>query len=126
MTKGEIETPKEMHAISPIFVPKQYAWGRYGKPESETRFLLAEFRNVDEQPPDPIKFTARLAELHRNSKLPTGKFGFHMTTCRAFLVQITNCWEELWSKLFRDNQPIRCRLTRKRMEIGRNSRLFAI
>ena len=68
--------------------------------EPETHFLLAEFRNVGEQPPDPIKFTARLAELHRISKSPTGKFGFHTTTCHAFLTQITDCWEDSWSRLF--------------------------
>ncbi|KAL8648353.1 MAG: hypothetical protein Q9226_006029 [Calogaya cf. arnoldii] len=100
MTEGEFESLKEMHAASPIFVPKPFAWGRYSKSEPETHFLLAEFRNVGEQPPDPIKFTARLAELHRISKSPTGKFGFHTTTCHAFLTQITDCWEESWSRLF--------------------------
>ena len=100
MTEGEFESLKEMHATSPIFVPKPYAWGKYNKSEPETHFLLAEFRNVGEQPPDPIRFTARLAELHRISKSPTGKFGFHATTCHAFLTQITNCWEDSWSTLF--------------------------
>lgn len=100
MTEGEFESLKEMHATSPIFVAKPYAWGKYNKSDPETYFLLAEFRNVGEQPPDPIRFTARLAELHRNSKSPTGKFGFHTNTCHAFLKQITDCWEESWSLLF--------------------------
>ena len=100
MTEGEFESLKEMHATSPVFVPEPLAWGRYNQSEPETYFLLAEFRNVGEQPPDPIKFTARLAELHRNSKSPTGKFGFHTTTCHAFIEQITDCWEDSWSRLF--------------------------
>lgn len=100
MTEGKFESLKEMHAISPTFVPKPYAWARYNDSDPETYFLLAEFRNVGQQPPDPIKFTARLAELHRNSQSPTGKFGFHATTCHTFLEQITDCWEASWSKLF--------------------------
>ena len=100
MTEGEFESLKEMHATSPIFVPKPHAWGRYNKSEPESYFLLAEFRNVGVQPPDPVTFTARLAEFHRNSKSPTGKFGFHTTTCHAFIAQLTDCWEDSWSRLF--------------------------
>jgi len=100
MTEGEYESLKAIHAVSPTFVPEPYAWGRFDEPEPETYFLLAEFRDVGEQPPDPIRFTARLAELHRNSVSPTGKFGFHTTTCHAKLTQITDCWEESWSVLY--------------------------
>ena len=52
------------------------------------------------QPPDPVKFTQRLAEIHQKSFLPTGKFGFHMTTCHARLRQITDCWEDSWAVLY--------------------------
>jgi protein-ribulosamine 3-kinase len=100
MTEGEYESLKAIHAVSPTFAPEPYAWGRFDEPEPETYFLIAEFRDVGEQPPDPIRFTARLAELHRNSVSPTGKFGFHTTTCHAKLTQITNCWEESWSVLY--------------------------
>jgi len=100
MAEGEFESLKEMHGASPVFVTKPYAWGRFDEPEPETYFLLAEFRDVGEQPPDPIRFTARLAELHRNSISPTGKFGFHATTCHSTVPQVTNCWEDSWSKLY--------------------------
>ena len=73
MTEGEFESLKAIHTVSPNFTPEPFAWGRYRKEDPETYFLLAEFREVGEQPPDPIKFTARLAELHRNSISPTGK-----------------------------------------------------
>lgn len=65
-------------------------------------FLLAEFREVGEQPPDPVGFTARLAGLHQRSISPTGKFGFHITTCHAKLTQVTNTWEDSWETLYRD------------------------
>ena len=100
MTEGEFESLKAIHAVSPEFAPMPHAWGRLGKLEPETYFLLAEFRDVGEQPPDPPAFTARLAELHQNSISPTGKFGFHTTTCHAKLTQITDCWEESWAKLY--------------------------
>ena len=100
MIQGEFESLKAIHATSPAFVPKVYAWDRFEKDEPETYFLLAEFRNVGKQPPDPVLFTARLAELHRNSVSPTWKFGFHTTTCHAKIPQITECWEQSWSKLY--------------------------
>jgi len=45
-------------------------------------------------------FTKRLAEMHQKSVSPTGKFGFHMTTCHARVPQATGCWEESWAVLF--------------------------
>lgn len=100
MTEGEFESLKALHLVSPSLVPEVFAWGKFEDLEPETYFLLAEFRDVGEQPPDPIRFTARLAELHHNSISPTGKFGFHVTTCHAKLIQITDCWDESWSRLY--------------------------
>lgn len=100
MAEGEYHALKEMHDTSPVFCPEPYTWGCYDKQEPETYFLLVEFRNVGEQPPEPIRFTARLAEMHRNSVSPTWKFGFHATTCHATLSQTTNTWEEWWWKLY--------------------------
>ncbi|KAL8826747.1 MAG: hypothetical protein Q9170_007285 [Blastenia crenularia] len=102
MIEGEFESLKAIHAVSPSFAPEPFAWGHYRKEGLETYFLLAEFREVGEQPPDPIKFTARLADLHRRSVSPTGKFGFHITTCHAKLTQITDRWEDSWEVLYRD------------------------
>ena len=49
MCEGEFESLKTIHAVSPGFVPEPYAWGRYTQDDSETYFLLAEFRNVGKQ-----------------------------------------------------------------------------
>ena len=102
MIEGEFESLKAIHAVSPNFVPQPFAWGRYCQEGLDTYFLLTEFREVGEQPPDPIKFTARLAELHQRSMSPTGKFGFHITTCLAKLTQVTHTWEESWETLYRN------------------------
>lgn len=100
MVQGEFASLKEMHGVSPTFVPRPLAWGRFQNAEPEQFFLLTEFRNVGEQPPEPIEFTARLAEMHRNSISPTGKFGFHISTYHAMIPQVTHCWGEKWSKLY--------------------------
>ena len=49
MCEGEYESLKAIYAVSPSFVPKPYAWGKYKQDEPETYFLLAEFRDVGEQ-----------------------------------------------------------------------------
>ena len=102
MIEGEFESLKAIHAVTPGFVPQPFAWGHYCQESLNTYFLLTEFREVGEQPPDPVKFTARLAELHQRSMSPTGKFGFHITTCLAKLTQVTNTWKESWETLYRD------------------------
>lgn len=73
---------------------------RLGSIKEGTRlFPLAEFRQVGQQPPDPPKLTMRLAELHKNSISPEGKFGFHVTTCHGNLPQYVG-WEENWTVMF--------------------------
>ena len=49
MCKGEFESLKAIRAVTPDFVPKPYAWGKYRQEDLETYFLLAEFREVCKQ-----------------------------------------------------------------------------
>ena len=49
MCEGEFESLKAIYEVSPDFVPKPYAWGKYSKEDPETYFLLAEFRDVGQQ-----------------------------------------------------------------------------
>ncbi|KAJ8124086.1 hypothetical protein ONZ43_g109 [Nemania bipapillata] len=102
--EGEFESLKAIHNVSPELAPLPYAWGRFKETallSDATYFLLAQFREVGEQPPDPLKFTARLADFHKKSESPTGKFGFHVTTCHAKLPQVTDCWEDSWEVLYK-------------------------
>lgn len=46
MCQGEFESLKEIYNVSPEFVPRPYAWGRYSQPGPETYFLLAEFKEI--------------------------------------------------------------------------------
>ena len=49
MCEGEYESLKEIYQVSPDFVPRPFAWGRYREPQPEIYFLLAEFRDVGGQ-----------------------------------------------------------------------------
>ncbi|KAI9688768.1 MAG: hypothetical protein M1822_001125 [Bathelium mastoideum] len=97
MCEGEYESLKAIHAVSPSFVPEPYAWGRCRQEDPETYFLLVEFRDVGEQPAEPAKLAAQLADLHHRSVSPTGKFGFHYATCHAKIAQAVDTWEDSWS-----------------------------
>lgn len=71
---GEFESMTAMHQIVPTFVPSPIAWGTF-KSNQDLHFFLSEFHEMDLDLPEVKKFTARLAELHRKSSSPTGKYG---------------------------------------------------
>ena len=99
MIRGEFEGLEALRVVSPGFVPFPYAWGSC-ESDPETHFLLTEFREIGQQPPEPLKFCARLADLHRRSMSPNGRFGFHVTTYNATLAQVTDLWEASWARLY--------------------------
>ncbi|KAL9015314.1 MAG: hypothetical protein Q9173_000112 [Seirophora scorigena] len=101
MSEGQFEADKAIHAVSNSFCPRPYAWGQYRVSEVPTYFLLAEFREIGQQPPDAIRFTSQLADFHKKSVSPTGKFGFHITTCHGKAAQLTDLWEDSWESLYR-------------------------
>ena len=57
---------------------------------------------MDLELPDVDRFTARLAELHRSSTSPNGKFGYHITTYNGILPQ-DNAWTDTWEEYFSNN-----------------------
>lgn len=97
MCEGEFESLKAMHTVVPSFIFIVFGWGRLKK--GPGCFLLVKFKEVGQQPPDPAKLTLRLAELHKKSISPEGKFGFHVTTCHGNLPQYVG-WEENWTVMF--------------------------
>jgi fructosamine-3-kinase len=103
MCQGEFESLKAAYAVSPSFIPEPYGWGKYDSPGTnnrETYFLLTEFRSVGQQPADPVKLASGLADMHQRSISPTGKFGFHVSTCHAKIAQAVNSWEDSWCALY--------------------------
>jgi fructosamine-3-kinase len=101
MIGGEFEALKAMHAVSPRFIPQPFAHGEYKQHGKDVYFIIVEFRMVGEQPPDPARFTAELAKLHKQSVSPTGKFGFHTRTCHARIAQKVDLWTNSWCELYK-------------------------
>ena len=67
--------------------------------------------------PGPDAFGRRLAALHRESKSPNGKFGFHVTTYNGNLPQV-HAWEDSWEVYFA--KSIRLALDLERTAKGPN------
>ena len=98
MVMGEFESITAIHNTLPQFVPKPIAWGTYTM-IPDTYFFLCAFRDMADDMPDPHQFAALLSMLHQKSVSPTGKFGFHITTCAGNLPQFVG-WEDSWETFF--------------------------
>lgn len=101
MLHGEFESMKAIYNCVPHFAPKPIARGTY-QTIPHTHFFLCEYREMVDSMPEPYKFTKSLADLHRKSESPNGKFGFHMTTYSGNLSQMTE-WEDSWEVFFSKN-----------------------
>jgi protein-ribulosamine 3-kinase len=99
MMEGEFNAMSELYQTMPEFIPKPYSWGKYHIEQPETYFFLSEFINMSHGMPDPNQLCSKLAQLHRKSVSPTGKFGFHVTTCQGNTPQQVS-WESSWAIFF--------------------------
>ena len=82
MAKGEYESTVALYSVIPDNVPQPIATGTYAS-NPEKHFYLAEYRDmVDELPPVP-ELAALIANLHRKSASPNGKFGFVVPTSQS-------------------------------------------
>ena len=100
MLKGEWESAKEIHRLMPDFIPKPYGYGRYSSSNLAPYFLVSEFIDMDATTaPDPEEFGAKIAEVHQKSSSPTGKFGFHVTTCDGKMPHTVD-WQDTWADFF--------------------------
>lgn len=52
------------------------------------------------QPAEARALAAGLAELHKLSQSPTGKFGFHMRTCHSQIDQAVDFWDDSWCAVY--------------------------
>jgi len=99
MMQGEYSSMKEIESYMPSFVPRPYAWGQFKVAPVPTYFFLLEFLDITTGAPDPVRFCSQLAELHRMSESPSGKFGFALTTCHGPNSQYTE-WHDHWRVYF--------------------------
>jgi fructosamine-3-kinase len=98
MTRSEFHSMNAIYDILPEFVPRPIACGTYST-IPDTHFFLCEFREMTNAMPDPDKFAALLATLHKESISQTGQFGFHISTYAGNLPQFI-AWEDSWEIFF--------------------------
>lgn len=99
MMEGEFNAMTELYKTMPVMVPKPYSFGKCNIESPETWFFLSQFVDMSDRVPDPNQLCSKLAQLHRTSISPTGKFGFHITTCQGRIPQSVG-WESSWTTLF--------------------------
>ena len=101
MLRGEFESSKIIYGLMPNFIPQPFGFSRYKVQNPATYFYLSEFVDMDVvAAPEPMEFTSRLAEMHKTSQSPTGKFGFHVATCDGKTAHTVE-WEESWAVFYR-------------------------
>lgn len=98
MTQGEYRSMLEIYSVTPRFAPKPLTWGTF-KSNPNLHFFLCDFITMDNQLPEISKFAESLAELHRESKSPDGKFGFYVPTYNGNLFQDVR-WTDTWEECF--------------------------
>ncbi|KAI9804037.1 MAG: hypothetical protein M1833_000318 [Piccolia ochrophora] len=99
MMEGEFNALSELYKTFPSFITEPWAWGKFEHSVQPTHFFLMEFIPIADQLPLPGPFCALVAQLHRTSESPTGKFRLHIPTCHGKLTQNVD-WESSWAKFF--------------------------
>lgn len=99
MMEGEYNAMSELYKTMPEFVPRPICCGRYRFDNPETYYFLSDFIDMSDGIPEPDQLCYKLAQLHKNSVSPTGKFGLQVTTCQGRTPQAVS-WESSWTRFF--------------------------
>ncbi|KAJ0115033.1 vegetative incompatibility protein 4 [Diaporthe amygdali] len=94
---GEFACMKELEGAVPSLVPQAKAAGKCL--DSEGAFFLCDYLEIDHRPANPEQLGKKIAELHRASESPTGKFGFHLTPYDGKLPLAAE-WDSNWTSFF--------------------------
>lgn len=101
MLRGEYESSKIIYKLNSDFIPEPFGFGQYKVKNPATYFYLSAFVDMDvATAPEPVDFTSRLAEMHKASQSPTGKFGLHVATCDGKMAHTVD-WEDSWAVFYR-------------------------
>jgi protein-ribulosamine 3-kinase len=98
--EGEYTGMLELYNTAPHMVPKPHAWGEVPGQPSPTYFYICDYINLIDAMPDPVKLGAIVADLHKRSVSPTGKFGFYLPTYDGWQPQDCGVWVDKWTPLF--------------------------
>ncbi|KAI1769315.1 Fructosamine/Ketosamine-3-kinase [Hypoxylon sp. FL1150] len=95
---GEYMAMLEIYNTLPDFAPQPRAYGKCA--DEDAYFFLCDYLTIKHDLPDPVRLGKRLAELHKKSKSPNGKFGFQVTTFDGKL-PLNTTWESSWTLFFK-------------------------
>lgn len=122
MVLDEYESMKALHQANPPFAAMPIGLGTL-ESDPNLHFLLQEFLELDPKLPERVRFTLALATTHDQSRSPTGKFGFHVTTFNGHLSQ-NNDWCDTWAEFYA--QQMRGMLDHERRARGPNEEIDAL
>lgn len=97
--KGKFLAMSEVYKTMFTLAPKPYGWGKHKDESPSTYFFISEFLNISDRLPDPVQLGACIAELHKESVSPTGKFGFFVSTYDGDQIQVI-AWDSSWPSFF--------------------------
>ena len=99
MMEGEFYAMTELYKTIPTNIPKPIAHGQFKRQSPPTYFFLCEFVEMSNDVPDPSRLCSTIANLHKVSVSPTGKFGSSIRTCNGRTPQATE-WDSSWTSFF--------------------------
>ncbi|PKS13159.1 hypothetical protein jhhlp_000501 [Lomentospora prolificans] len=94
---GEYAAMKEIYDTKPDFAPQPRGYGKCR--DTDSYFFICDYLTIDHELPDPVRLGKKLASLHRESRSPTGKFGFQYTTYDGML-PLNTTWDDNWTSFF--------------------------
>ncbi|KAK8042976.1 hypothetical protein PG994_013459 [Apiospora phragmitis] len=101
MVSAEYEAMKTLYKLAPEMVPKPIAWGSF-EDMPDIHFIVCEFHEMRKDAlPDKTDFPAMVAEFHKRSASPDGKFGYPNPTFGGKNPQffpLSDTWEECFRK----------------------------
>lgn len=95
---GEFACMAELAKTVPSLVPMPRAAGKC-LGAGEGAFFMCDYLEIDHRPANPVQLGKKIAELHRSSVSPTGKFGFHLTPYDGKL-PLRAEWDSSWTSFF--------------------------
>lgn len=101
MLLGEYHGMLEIFKCYPSLVPRPYGCGQFLRGGVPTYFLVTDYIEMSDTLPDPCELAKSLANLHRTTISPSGRFGFHTTTWHGKVPQRVQ-WDSSWVSFFRE------------------------
>ena len=95
---GEHTAMSRIYETMPALVPRPIAWGTYDT-IPDVHFFLCDFHEMTDELPDLLLFPARIADLHRESISPNGKYRFPVTTYHGN-TPLNHGWADTWEEYF--------------------------